>query len=133
MDPLTLIMGAIVAGIIVGSQSVAEQAVKDAYLGLKSLIKNKFGSDSEVVDTIQGLERKPESQGRRETLKEELNAVKAGQDAEIVKTAQKLLDLIEKMPDGEKHLQQAIGNYIAQADRGSTATVTVTQSPNKEE
>ena len=32
---------------------------------------------------------------------------------------------IEKLPDGEQHIQHAVGRYIAQADRGSTATVSV--------
>ncbi len=36
-----------------------------------------------------------------------------------------LLEQIKAQPGGEQHIQNAIGSYIAQADHGGTATVTV--------
>ncbi len=89
-----MIVTAVVAGAVATTKDVAAQAVKDGYGGLKALIIRKFGEDSDVVDAVSGVEKKPDSKGRQETLKEELETAQAGQDAEVVRQAQSLLDLL---------------------------------------
>jgi Flp pilus assembly pilin Flp len=42
MDPISLIITALVAGALAATKDTAETAVKDAYQGLKTLIKKKF-------------------------------------------------------------------------------------------
>jgi hypothetical protein len=42
MDPVTLILTALVAGAAASVKDTANQAVKDAYNGLQDLIKRKF-------------------------------------------------------------------------------------------
>ena len=96
MEPVSMIVAAIVAGAVTATKDVAAQAVKDGYEGLKALIVRKFGEDSDVADAVNGMEKKPDSKGRQETLKEELEAAQAGQDAEVVKKAQTLLDLLKE-------------------------------------
>lgn len=130
MDPLAVVVGAIIAGVAAGSGSITEQAVRDAYLVLKSLIKSKYGEGSNVLHAVESIERKPGSPGRQETLKEELSAVEASRDEHILQAAQKLLDSLKQIPDGEKHVQLATGSYIAQADRGSKASVEVGEYPD---
>lgn len=85
----------------------------------------KFGGDSELAKAVEGVEAKPESQGRAQTLAEEMKAAGAERDAEIVQAAEALLGLMRQMPGGEKHVMTAIGNFIAVADGGGTATVSV--------
>jgi hypothetical protein len=58
-------------------------------------------------------------------------ASKADQDPELRQAAQALLEQIKKQPGGEQHIQQAIGSFIAQADRSSTATVNVNHPPQE--
>ena len=132
MDPVTL---AIIAGLSAGATSgvsdAAKKAVVDGYEGLKALIKKKFGSNSDVADAIEKLQAKPDSSGRRETLAEELKAVDAGVEPEVLAAARTLLELIKALPQGEQHLQVARGRGIAQADRESTATVNIYGSPDK--
>jgi DNA replication protein DnaC len=97
----------------------------------KGLIKKKFGSNTDVAEAIDKLQTKPDSPGRREILSEELNAVNAAGEPELLRAAQSLLELIKALPQGEQHIQTAQGTGIAQADRGGTATVKIIGSPSK--
>jgi hypothetical protein len=45
MDPISLIIAALGAGALAGAKDTAGTAVKDAYQGLKTLIKKKFEGD----------------------------------------------------------------------------------------
>lgn len=128
MEPITFtaILAAIGLTVATGAgQAVGENVVNDAYVKLKAVLKRKFGNDSDVVESIESLEAKPESRGRKVTLEEEMEASGADQDPEVREAAQELLDSLRAQPDGEQHIQNAVGNYIAQADRGSTAEVRV--------
>jgi hypothetical protein len=58
---------------------------------------------------------------------------KADQDPDIRQAAQALLDQMKAVPGGEQHVQNAIGTGIAQADRGSTASVTINHIRDKEQ
>ncbi len=131
MDPITTsIVAALTTGITTSASKVGQQAILDAYTALKNLLKKKFGDQSDIIKSVEGLEAKPESAGRQETLKEEIAAAKVGQDPEICKAAQALLDQIRQQPHGEQHIQQAIGSNIAQADRSSSATVNINTPKN---
>ena len=100
---------------------------------MKSLIKKKFGDHSGVAKAIDNLEEKPDSGGRRQTVLEELQTINSTPDPELVSAAQSLFKLIRALPQSEKHLQAAHGTGIAQADRGSTATVTMHAPPKKDD
>ena len=126
MDPITVaIVAALTAGATSGLTETAKSAFVDAYNALKSLLKNKFGNESEVIKAVEGLETKPQSPNRQGMLKEELADVKADQDAELLQAAQMLLSQIRAQPGGEEHIQIATGSYIAQSDRGGISTVNV--------
>lgn len=127
MDPVTIaIMTAIATTVAQGAgQAVGENVVNDIYAKLKQSLASKFGRDSDVVKSVEGLEAKPDSEGRKETLKEEVEASGANRDPEILQVAQELLDVVAAQPSGERHIQNARGRYIAQADRGSTAEIRV--------
>jgi hypothetical protein len=119
------IVVALSAGAVAGAKDTAKSAIADAYQGLKSLVKKKFGHESDAAQAIEEVEAKPDSEGRKKTLAEELNAVNSSSDPELVDAAQSLIALIKALPEGEKHIQVADGIGIAQADRGSSATVTM--------
>lgn len=53
-----------------------------------------------MVQAINKLETKPESQGRKEMLQEEIAAVKAEQDDEIVAAARQVLTLVQPQQAG---------------------------------
>jgi len=96
MDPLSIILSALIAGAAASAKDVAVQAVKDGYAGLKALLIRKFGDMADVAASIEQVEKKPESESRQLTLKEELAAVDAGGDKELTAEAKALLDLLKR-------------------------------------
>jgi hypothetical protein len=130
MEPTTFtaIVATLSAGVAAGVGKVGESALVDAYQELKAALKRQFGDNSEVVKAVDQLEQKPDSEGRKGMLRKEVEAVGADGDPDILQAAQQLLEQLKAQPGGEQHIQHARGSYIAQADRGSTATVDVNRS-----
>lgn len=85
MEPLTLIVAALVAG----AAKAAGDAVPDAYTGLKALIKRKFAEDPKAEMVLEEHESDPETY--EAPLKKKLAETGADQDEEIIQAAQKLL------------------------------------------
>ena len=132
MDPITAaIVAAASAGAISGLTEASKTAITDAYRQLKALLTKKFGGESDVVHAVNEVEAKPDSAGRQATLQEEVAAVKADQDQEVLHAAQALLQLLQVSPEGGQHMQTATGSYIAQADRGSSASVNIGRQPER--
>jgi hypothetical protein len=126
MDPITTaIVAALAAGAVSGATEVGKQALVDAYGELKSRIEKKFGKESKIVKAVQELEDEPDFEPNRKALAGRVEQSKASQDGEILAAARALLEQIEARPGGEQHVMTATGSYIAQADRGGTATVSV--------
>jgi len=90
MDPATLIVTALVSGVAAGLKPTAEQAVKDAYLGLKNLIQSRY-----LQVDVKPLEQKPDSQPKQDSVAEDLKEVGADKDIEVLHAAQELVKLIE--------------------------------------
>lgn len=90
MDPITIIVTALVAGAAAGLQPTIEQAVKDAYAGLKSLIQRKYGDVN--VDLLEG---DPKSKSRQMVVEENLQKTDAEKDADVLRQAKELLDAIQ--------------------------------------
>ena len=132
MDPITAaIVAALSAGAISGLTETSKTAITDAYARLKTLLSKKFGGESEVVHAVDAVEAKPDSAGRKATLQEEVAAAKADQDQEVLHAAQTLLQLLQASEGGGQHVQTATGSYIAQADRGSSASVNIGRQPER--
>ena len=91
MDPLTSLVTALAAGAAAALQSTVEQVVKDSYAALKGLIQRKYAQVN-----VDALEANPSSKNRRGVVEEELAAVKADQDAEVLQHAQVLLEVIHR-------------------------------------
>ena len=80
MEPITMILTALVAGAAAGATEAAGQAVKDGYAALKALVVSKFGKQSSVEGALNGVENSPDSKIWQEALKEELAKVQADKD-----------------------------------------------------
>jgi hypothetical protein len=132
MEPITAtaIVAAIAAGVAKSAASVGEKLLVDGYAALKALLQRRFGGASKVVKAVDDLETTPSSEGRKLIVREELQEAKVDDDPEIRRAAQSLLDQLKAQPGGQQHIQNAIGSFIAQADRHSTAQVRVNQ-PNE--
>ncbi|MBG1266855.1 hypothetical protein [Nostoc sp. WHI] len=102
MEPISLIIAALGAGAIAATKDTAGTAVKDAYQGLKTLIKKKFESEPKAQMVLEEHETDPETYNA--PLKKKLAEAGVDQDAEIIKLAQELLKQ-------EKPEESAAGKY----------------------
>lgn len=96
MESVTIIITALALGAATGVKSIAEQAVKDGYEGLKTIIKTKYPNVS-----IDRLERKPDSETQRKAVEEDLVDSGGDKDFEILQKAKILIDAIESLPKEE--------------------------------
>ena len=131
MDPITLIITALGAGIAAGSKDTASAAVKDAYNGLKTLIQRKFSGKPTAEMALLQHEQKPEVW--KAPLEEELKQTGATQDKEIIEAAQKLMQLVQPQQAAMgKYNVQIAGNVYgyAQGD-GQTVNMTFGNEPEK--
>jgi hypothetical protein len=91
MDPITLILTALVAGAAASVQATAGEAVKDAYAGLKTLLQRKFAGKPVAEKALTEYERNPDIW--KALLTQELQETKADQDQDIIVAAQQLIQL----------------------------------------
>lgn len=92
MDPLTLIVSSLAAGAVASAKSTVESIVKDSYEGIKLFIKKKFGNKVAVEE----MEKNPNSESKRGSLKEDLESANAGNDPELISLAKQLIEAINK-------------------------------------
>jgi hypothetical protein len=96
MDPISVIVTALVTGASAALKDTASTAIKDAYAGLKDLLSRRHASvDVEVV------EKHPDSESRQKVLSEKLSLAGAGSDPELLTKAQDLLEAIERQSPAE--------------------------------
>lgn len=101
MDPITAaIVAALEAGALSGLTETGKTAITDAYQSLKNLLAKKFGPRSQVVQAVDHLEAKPESASRQGGLAEEIVAVGAEQNSEVLAAAKHLLTLVQPQQAG---------------------------------
>jgi hypothetical protein len=92
MDPITIIVSALVAGASAGLTDTVSGAIKDAYGGLKSLLVKRFpGLD------VSAVERMPASTVKQASLKEDVSLMGgvADTDSELLAAAERLIKAVE--------------------------------------
>ncbi len=90
MDPVSLILMALVTGATAALKPTAEAAVKDAYSGIRTLIQERYKKVS--VDLI---ERDPVSKARQAVVQEDLANAGAGDDVELLQKAEAVLNAVQ--------------------------------------
>lgn len=118
MDPITLILTALVAG----TAKAAGDAVPDAYKGLKALIQQKLAGKPVAEAMLDEHEKDPETYAA--PLKKNLLEAGIDQDEEILKAAQALLEQLEpEVPaSGTINIGQGAKGIIGQTVTGATIT-----------
>jgi len=102
MNPIQLIVTALVAGASNALESTASAAIKDAYTGLKNLIKNNYPDVG-----VDRLEKKPDSTARKKVVQEDLEEADAASNTELLQKAQALLDAFKAEPSSLKGVMLA--------------------------
>jgi len=90
---VSLIIAALAAGATGALKDTAGEAVKDAYAGLKSLLKRKLAGRQFAQDVIDRHETAPADWEK--PLRSELAEAGVADDEEVVKEAQKLLAQVD--------------------------------------
>lgn len=89
MDPISLVLSALVNGATAGLQDSASSAVKDAYGKFKSYLKQKFGKVP-----IEQIEKDPEDIHAQEFAAQIIEREQCGQDKVLLALASKLIEVI---------------------------------------
>lgn len=93
MDPVSLIVAALAAGAMAGAQGTANEAVKDAYAGLKDLVRRRLGRRPAGEVVLEQHEQDPAHWEK--ALEGELVKADAADDDEAVDAALALLGLLD--------------------------------------
>ncbi len=120
MEPISIILTALVAG----AAKAAGDTVPDIYSALKTSIKRKFESHgkSDSATILDKYEKKPEK--TKPLLEDELTEVRADQDEEIIKLAQKLLEQLNPQEAAEgKFTVQISGGTVQGLTQQNTGTI----------
>lgn len=106
MDPIT-------TAIVAALANLSKDAIKDGYVALKGALKKKVGETSDLVDAVDKLEKKPDSEARKATVQEEVESAKVNDDPDILKLVQDLLDKIKEQPGGQEIINQTQTNTVS--------------------
>jgi hypothetical protein len=122
MEPVTTIVTALALGAAAGLKPTAEQAVKDAYSGLKELIKTRYQNVS-----VELLEGDPASKTRQAVVLEDLAKTGVVSDEEVLQHVNILLEAVRnKAPESVTaigvDLKNVTGASLQIADIISTGT-----------
>lgn len=112
MDPI------ITTAIVAALTNLSKDVIKDSYDALKAGLKKKFGEESDLVDAVDKLEKKPDSEARKATVQEEVEIAQVNDDPEILKLAQNLLDKIKEQPGGQEIINQTQTNTVSDVNVG---------------
>ena len=104
-------MDVITTAVVTALANLSEKVISDAYGALKAALTQKFGADSDLATAVDGLEKRPDSSGRRETLREEVATAKADQDQELVQLANVLLERLSAQQRGQQVIQQTVTGH----------------------
>ncbi len=111
MDPITTAIMAALA-------NLSKDAVKDCYDCLKGKLKKKFGETSDLVEAVDKLEKKPDSEARKAMLQEEIETAKVNDDPELLELAQELIEKIKEQPGGQNTINQTQNNTVSDVKVG---------------
>lgn len=93
MEPITLIVTALVAGATAVANDVGGQALKDAYNGLKTVIVDKYKN---AVGYVEKAENNPDQQDLAASAAVALDVAGAADDAELLNLAEQVQTLLEQ-------------------------------------
>ncbi len=96
MDPISLVVAALVAGLTAGVTDTAKIAVIDMYQAFKARLMPKVESNEDAQSALIALEKKPDSEGRQLALKEELTSLQVEKDTELIRLAQTFLEQVDQ-------------------------------------
>jgi len=120
MDPVTLIVTALVAGAAAGLKDTASSAIKDAYNGLKKLVRGKLADRPDGQLVLARHEQDPQVWNK--PLVQELTAAGADDDPALVTAAQALMQLVDAAGSAAGKYRVSASDHAAAAGRDMNIT-----------
>ena len=116
MDPVSVVLAALAAGATAAAQDTASQAVKDAYAGLKALVKKRFEKKPQAEMALAEYEKDTDTWEK--PLQKSLVETEADQDEALVRQAQQVLKLVnpQQASQGKYNVQIGEGTGIVIGD-----------------
>jgi len=108
MDPVSLVLAALATGVTAAAQDTASQAVKDAYAGLKALVKKHFEKKPQAEMALAEYEKDKDTWEK--PLQKSLVETGADQDEAIVRQAQQVLKLVNPQQASQSKYNVQIGD-----------------------
>ncbi|MEJ7742305.1 MAG: hypothetical protein WKF73_07025 [Nocardioidaceae bacterium] len=128
MDPISMIVGALAAGAATGLTDTASTALKDAYVGLRELVRRRFAARPAAETALVEHEKAPEVW--QAPLATSLEATGAGGDEQIIEAAQHVLALVDQSgTPASKYLVDLRGSQGVQVGDRNTQSNTFTTPP----
>lgn len=128
MEPISIIVGALVAGASSALKDTANQAIKDAYQGFKSLViehwKSNTKDDVKATDRAEMLLKELENNPELFTkpLEKILKEIMPVPDTVLIDQAQQLVKLLEKKEGSTNNVTMGDHNQGTQIGDGNTQT-----------
>jgi hypothetical protein len=101
-------MDIITPALVAALSMLGESVIKDAYDKLKNALISKGDQTEDLAKAIDLLEEKPESEGRREVLREEIETSKAYLDVEVIQAAEALREQLRSQTNVQQNVQQTV-------------------------
>jgi hypothetical protein len=98
MDPVSIVIGALAAGAAAGAQDTASASVKDGYLALKEMLKNRLKGRRAAEAALERHERAPEAW--RSALEYELSEAGVCSEQDVLNSAVQLLNQLRAADSG---------------------------------
>lgn len=120
MEPISLVLAALLAGAAAGGQETASTAVKDAYDGLKNALARRVaarsGDEKAGEQAVADMEQK--ARAAIEPMATELRKAGADQDRALLAEVQKVLDALPGAAQqvdvsGSQNVQVGPGNSMS--------------------
>lgn len=116
MDPVSLILAALAAGATAAAQDTAEKTVKDAYTGLKALVKKRFEKKPHAEVAL--TEYEEDADTWEKPLQKSLIETGTDQDEAVIRQAEQVLKLVhpQQASQGKYNVQIGDGRGIVIGD-----------------
>jgi hypothetical protein len=116
MDPVSVVLAALAAGATAAAKDTASQTVKDAYTGLKALVKKRFERKPHAEVALDEYEKDPDTW--KKPLQKSLVETGADRDEVLVQQAQQVLKLVnpQQASQGKYNVQIGEGKGIVIGD-----------------
>jgi hypothetical protein len=123
MDPITTAILAVLPAL---ASETVKSAVKDAYDGLKAVIRRKWGETAPIAKAVTALEEDPGSKAQASVLQEKVAATNAAEDPEVLQALHKLVEQMKAQDIGGEAVSKIQFNMSGGVVQGVAGAKTVT-------